>query len=340
MKRIIRIFIPLITMMGVFLWPAVLRAEYAPDHPEYSRLTSRALGMGGACVAWIDDASSIFHNPAGLGKIRNLAISHAHSRNHLPGTNDNLDQLDSDPTSFVIPLSYALFGYPIGAAAAGWSLQGEYGYNYDEKNDPAFPRERFWSLGPAHKANGAGFQLWPLGWFGFSHVVHEDMFSDQVQVPEFVKWRRSGEGGKVGIQQAIAPGIQWGIVYDQMDYDYLPYRDQISGERIISLRTGWCIKPTAWLTIAWDREKISRKEFPLKQIRAKNRVFSGVEINLGSWFQLRWGSFDGHRTFGWSWKIGPWRSDSAKVDDLMNKMVINYPQGWRDVHITGFNFGN
>ncbi len=328
----------LIAMCLAFLCCAgSVRGDYNPDHPQYPRLTSRALGMGNATVAWIDDGSAIFHNPAGLGRIRTLTISHAHSRNHFPGEIENLDQLDCDPTSFIIPLSGALMGYPIGSAGLGWILQGELGYGYLVRNDESIPEERYFGMGPGDRSEGAGFHLWPGIYFGFTHRANEYLFTAGDDIPDGVTWRRTGEGYSGGIQQTIIPGLQYGYIYEQMDYDYLPFRGEITGERTNSNRSGWCIRPTGWLTIARDVERISRKEFPSRDVSKLTRIYWGCEIKFGSWMSWRWGSLDGHRTHGWSYKIGPWRSDSAWVEGFMPEMVEGYPDRWQDYHATGFN---
>jgi hypothetical protein len=312
---------------------------YKPNHPDYPRLTARELGMGGACVAFTDDGNAIFQNPAGLGRIRTLTISHSHSREHFPGENMNLDRLDCDPTSLIVPLSGATFGYPIGSAGAGWVLQGELGYDYSVRNDESVPNERLWGMGPVDRADGAGFHLWPGGYLGFTHRKSEYLFSTGDDLPDGVTWRRSGEGYSVGIQQTIISGIQYGHVFEQMDYDYQPFRDDIEGERTKSNRSGWCIRPTGWLTIARDVECFSLKEHPSREETRTTRIYWGCEIEFGPWLSWRWGSFDGHATHGWSWKIGPWRSDSARVEGFMPEMVENYPEQWQDFHTTGFNLG-
>jgi len=361
-------------ILTLFLLAAILlafpygaRGDYAISHPEFPRLTSRALGMGGATVAWIDDGTSIFHNPAGLGRINSLAISHSHSRNHFPGVTENLDQLDCDPTSFIIPVSGALLGFPLGSAGTGWMLQGELGYDYRTRNHVSIPRERLFGLGPGDRSNGAGFHPWPGGYFGFAHRVSEYNFTSGSELPNDVTWRRSGEGFSSGIQQTVFPGIQYGILYEQMDYDYLPFRDDISAERTKTRRSGWSIRPTAWLLIASDFEKINLKEWhldpdgedesiePTTSPRVTEFIRShwGVEIKFGPWFDFRWGSFDGNPTTGWSYHIGVLRSDSAWVDGLMYDMVSDFPDpseypdfilpdGTHDItdyHPTAFNLG-
>jgi hypothetical protein len=348
MRSVSRILTPLALLLFWTMCPAAVRGHYAPDHPEYPRLTSRALGMGGATAAWIDDASAIFQNPAGMGRIRSLAISHSHSRNHFPGQIENLDQLDCDPTSFLIPLNGALLGWPLGSAGAGWIMQGELGYDYRTRNDESVPEERLFGMGPGDRCEGAGFHLWPGGCIGFAHRMSEYLFTSGAQLPDGVTWRRSGEGYSAGIQQVVVPGLQYGAVFEQMDYDYLPARDGITGERTKSHRSGWSIRPAAWLLIARDVETWSRREFPSREETDLSRAYWGVEIKLGRWFAVRWGSFDGRPTSGWSWRIGPWRSDSAWVDGLMYEMVSGFPEdaapisGANDIsdyHPTGFNLG-
>jgi hypothetical protein len=315
------------------------RAEYKRDHPEYTKLTSRTLGMGGATVAWIDDGSSIFHNPAGLGRITNLTISHSHSRLHFPGEIDNLDQLDADPTSFIIPLNSLAFGYPIGSAGNGWVLQGELGYDYRTRNDESIPEEHLWGLGPVESVQGAGFHLLPWNYLGFAHRKSDYIYVSSDDLPDGVTWRRSGEGYTGGIQQAIIPGINFGYVYDQMDYDYQPHRGDIEAERSKSNITGWCVRPTGWLTIARDTENVEWKEWPSADVTSQIRNMWGIELKVGPWLDFRWGSYDGHPTNGWSYHIGPWRSDSAWVDGFMDEMVEGYESEMKDYHPTGFDLG-
>lgn len=339
MRYFFRIFLLFSFSCLIAIFPGSASAGYNETHPEYTKLTSRALGMGGAAVAWIDDGTSIFHNPAGLGRIRNLTISHAHSRLHLPGEIENLDQLDADPVSFIIPLGGLFGGFPIGSAGSGWVLQGELGYDYRTRNDETVPEERLWALGPIERLEGAGFHLWPGGYFGFAHRKSEYIYVSGDDLPDGVTWRRSGEGYSGGIQQMVIPGIQYGYVYDQVDYDYGPFRDGISGERTRSSQSGWCVRPTGWLTIARDVEKISWKIWPSKNVTEKQRVYWGIEIKLGPWIDMRWGSWDGHDTHGWSYHIGPWRSDSAWVKDFMPEMVEGYENEVDEYHPTGFNLG-
>jgi len=348
MRNFSRIVILLLVLTVVFLnigeKPA--RADYNETHFEYSRLTTRSLGMGGAGVAFIDDGTSIFQNPAGLGRLNNLTISHAHSRNHFPGELENLDQLDSDPTSFIIPLSGAFFGLPVGSAGVGWILQGELGYDYRTRNIDEIPQERLFGMGPGDRREGAGFHLWPGGYFGYTHNSNEYIFTDSENLPDRVTWRRTGEGYSAGLQQTIISGLQYGVVYEQTDYDYLPYRENITGERVKSFRQGWAIMPTAWITIANDSESIDLKKwFDNESMDAEVietvRNYFGVEIKLGQMFAIRFGDLDGHTAFGWSYKIGPWRSDSAWVDGFMDEMVSEFPDDpeLTTYHPTGFNLG-
>jgi len=352
-------FLLLISAILFFAETGSLRAGYKEGHPEYPRLTTRTLGMGGASVAFIDDGTSIFQNPAGLGRIRSLTISHAHSRNHFPGEIENLDQLDADPTSFIVPLSGGFFGFPIGSAGTGWVLQGELGYDYRTRNSDDIPEERLFGMGPGDRYEGAGFHLWPGGYFGFAHRMSEYLFTSGDELPDGVTWRRSGEGYSAGVQQTIISGLQFGAVFEQVDYDYLPYRDGITGERTKSFRQGWAVMPTAWLTIAKDSEKIDLKKWFADEsmeasVTETVRNYFGVEIKLGQWFAVRFGDLDGHAAAGWSYKIGPWRSDSAWVDGLMNEMVGDFPEpdpsnslhqldsehDISDYHPTGFNLGS
>jgi len=323
--------------------PRLVKGGYKADHYEYPDLTARTLGMGGASVAFIDDGTAIFHNPAGLGRVNSLNISHSHSRYHFPGETENLDLLDADPTCFIIPLSGGLFGYPIGSAGNGWILQGELGYDYRTRNMDTVPEERLFGLGPGDRYQGAGFHLWPGGYWGFAHRSNEYLFTSGDELPDGVTWRRTGEGYSSGLQQAIIPGVKFGVVYDQLDCDYLPFRDGITGERTKTIRTGWAVEPTAWLRIASDTERMGMKTWPSSEETEVVRRYWGVEIDLGSWATLRLGNMDGHRTSGYSYNVMGISRDAAWVDGMMEGMVGEFPdepEGIADYHATGFRIGN
>ena len=291
---------------------------------DWPRLNVRALGMGGAFCALADDESAIFHNPAGLGKLKRLRFGTSHSVQHFPGEIKNLDQLDCDPAVIVYPTR-------LGTYAAGFTLQGELGYDYLKRNSPRFPRERLWGW---ERFDGYGVEVTPWTYFGFAHRTNEYDFNNGKAKATDTTWRQRGEGGSVGVIQTIIPGVDVGYVNHRLDYDY----DDGRWGRTKRSVTGLKLRPTAWLDLCWQRERVLYKWVEDEYVEVTGPVYlsSGGEIRFGNWFRYRWGNMQGHRTWGYSWKILWFESHRAYVEGMMPLMIDGYPDEFTDYACKGF----
>ncbi len=296
---------------------------------DWPRLNATALGMGGAVVAKADDESAIFHNPAGLGKLKRFGFGTSHSMRHFPpgdlGSKGNLDQLDCDPTVIVYPTRF-------GTYAAGFTLQGELGYDYLERNSDEFPRERLWGW---ERYDGYGVEVSPWTYLGFAHRTNEYDFNDGTDGDDAVTWRNRGEGGSVGVIQSIIRGVDVGYVHHRLDYDYDDGRSGRTKRNVVGLD----VRPVAWLDLCWQRERVLYKWIDGKAVEVTSPVnlSSGGEVRLGSLFKYRWGSMKGHRTWGYSWKVLWYEGHRAWVDDMMPMMVEDYPDEFTDYACKGFS---
>jgi long-subunit fatty acid transport protein len=61
------------TIAGLFLLGAAAPAA-AGGYDTPMLYSARHMGMGGAAVAYVDDPSALFHNPAGLGRIKKISL--------------------------------------------------------------------------------------------------------------------------------------------------------------------------------------------------------------------------------------------------------------------------
>ncbi len=298
---------------------------YKDDSPDWPRLNARALGMGNAFAALADDESAIFHNPAGLGKLHRMRIGSSHSLRHFPGPVENLDQFDCDPTVIVYPTRFGTYG-------AGFTLQGELGYDYMQRNSDIFPRERLWGW---ERFDGYGIGITPWTYFGFAHRTNEYDFNDGSREWHESSWRNRGEGGSVGVIQTIIPGVDYGYSHHRLDYDI---DDGRSGRTNRDIH-GIDISPSAWLDLCYQVENVNRKkrEPTGTHVETQRVKSSGGELNLGDVFRLRWGNFDGHRTWGYSWKILWYESHRAYVDDMLPMMIDGYPDELTDYACKGFS---
>ena len=295
---------------------------------DWPRLNARALGMGGAFCALADDESAIFHNPAGLGKLKRFRFGTSHSMRHFPpgnlGAKENLDQLDCDPTVIVYPTR-------LGTYAAGFTLQGELGYSYFDRNQDVFPKERLWGW---ERFDGYGVEISPWTYFGFAHRTNEYDFNDGNLEWHDASWRKRGEGGSVGIIQSIVNGLDFGYVHHRLDYDYDDGRSGRTKRNVIGIN----LSPTAWLDLCWQRERVHYKwvEGDYIEITSPVHLSSGGEIRLGNLFKYRWGNLKGRRTWGCSWKILWYESHRAYVEDMMPLVVDGYPDEFTDYACKGF----
>lgn len=299
--------------------------DYNKKALDWPRLNVRALGMGGAFVALADDESAIYHNPAGLGKLHRFRIGTSHSMRHFRGPTENLDQLDCDPTVIVYPTR-------LGTYARGFTLQGELGYDYLERNSDIYPRERLWGW---ESYEGYGVCLTPWTYFGFTHRTNEYDFNDGTGEWHEAAWRSKGEGGSVGVIQTIFPGIDYGFTQHQLDYDY---DDGRSGRTKRSV-SGINLSPVAWLDLVWQKEKVKYKwRDPEDNVEVDEDTIrsSGGEVRIGRLFRYRWGNLDGHKTSGYSWKVLWYEYHRAYVEDMLPLMVDGYPDEFTDYKCKGF----
>ncbi len=65
----------LTTLLGLTLLLGAAGEARAGGYDTPILYSARHLGMGGTAVAYVDEASALFHNPAGLGHVRKLALT-------------------------------------------------------------------------------------------------------------------------------------------------------------------------------------------------------------------------------------------------------------------------
>ena len=309
----------------------------SPTAPDFTMLSVRALGMGGAFTGLADDEQAVFYNPAGLAFQDSPRFGTSHSARHFPGETKNLDQLDADPTALVFPL-----GIPGGTMGYGFTILDEQGYDYLERNDEEYPQERLWGRS---ERNVYARSLGPFA-FGLGRTSSHHRFSAPEAGEEWARW---GEGPVLSTLARLFPWYSWGMSWQKEAFTRFnagTLDESASDRKLSSLtttRTGECTLIPGGMRYLRDVETRRfkfREAEGGKNIVKERRVFKGVEIPLGGNGAVRFGSYDGHATWGFTLDMAIWRFHWAKVDNLLPEIVgEGYPDKFTDFICYGSSWG-
>lgn len=294
------------------LLAALLLAGFNPFFPPLYVLSPRSLGMGGAVSAETDKAEAFWVNPAAAAFVR-PEMTQSHSTRHFPGKKRNLDQLDDDAVALVYPVG----GY-VGALA--FSVEGEFGYDYSERNDEAFPPENY--RGREVMRGGA----WRLAFAGIGWSEREFRYVSQ-EAGRTTSY--SGTSSAKGRVWRWFPWLATAWAREQENAEGLEWK------HLTRTRTGNSLKVFPWLTVAWDDEN-RVFTMPAGGQTVKNERYFGWEARVLPFLTVRKGEFNGHPTVGVS-AAGPTTSlDYAEAKGILPEIVGRPLPYYRDVHIHGY----
>jgi hypothetical protein len=310
-------------------------------------LSARPLGMGGAFAA-MSDAASVFYNPAGLARQRQLMLLFNHSARHFPGVEDKArhqhraDQLDADTEAFVVPLPFCTYAH-------GFTFSGEYGFDYrplPADGSAGYPRENVWGNEDYHTLAfdwglpvAAGISLRRQ----FMRLTPDP--ADTSTPP----WLRLGQGTQWGYLAHLAPGLDYGHSELKLDYDWtLLAPSNKPGEgfaemssRLKTSRSGWALHPTAWLAFTQDAVRHDWRYPPDAGLGTLHRgeehideIHTGGELQLGQLAKLRWGDDNGSATSGLAFNLGGLWLNYAEAKGLLPQLM-GCGESFTDVHVYG-----
>ena len=255
-----------------FVLMAVSSSALAGGYDTPMLYTAEHMGMGGAAVAGVSDASALFHNPAGLAKIKKgSGIFHmTYLRGTVtgsPGSTPESSSITSEPTSAPFPLiggAYRLHpkvvlgmaAFPIASAGAKYNYEGFGGAKISDSTTLVFAE-----VGP-----GLGIDLgkvrFGLG-YRFTYMMLE-RFNGAEGVDPLIDFNLTGSN---------AQGLRAGFQADLMDGDSgklslgLSYRHQV------------IIKPTA----AEARAVGFKVTDMSSRFILPSRIVGGLRFDTGPW---------------------------------------------------------
>jgi hypothetical protein len=336
----------MLSLAFVVAFCANLASSFNAYQDAWIGLSCRPLGMGGAFTA-ISDPASVFYNPAGLAGQRQLTLLFNHSGRHFPGVEDDarhlhrVDQLDADTECIVVPL-------PLATYAHGLTLSGEYGYDYRQlPPEYSYPRENVWGNEDYHSlALSAGLPCAA----GYSLRRQFLRLTPEPGATTTPAWIRLGQGEQWGILAHIAPGLDYGQSELRMDYDWTLLTPSTTADegfaemssRLKSIRRGWALHPTGWLTLASDRVE-NKWRYPedvgLGTLHngdhESQELHFGGEFSMGSLAKLRWGNNDGSPTLGVALNLGGLWLNYAEGERLLPKLMGKDGGGFKNIHFYG-----
>jgi len=207
---------------------ALAPAAHAGGYDTPILYSAQHMGMGGAAIAYVDDPSAMFHNPAGLMGTKGLALMAnltlvTASITASPGTLNKNEE--SEPLLAVAPLigasydiddvvAFGLTFYPVASAGAEY-FYTDPGSGTDLRN---FTSVKFLELSPgvAVKIPGTGLSLgagYRVQMVSLGRYLGPETKSEGAPTFDVAMSGTSFTGFRLGLQWEPIPELQLGLVY-------------------------------------------------------------------------------------------------------------------------------
>jgi|GEM_PF-1922188 len=338
---------------GVFLGIALLAVFWAAAAPavdeefnDFVYLTTDGIAQAATLSTLPESPSALYFNPAALPRIWTPVLMHNHSARHFPRQEGDpeMDQLDCDMESVIIPLPVGTFGY-------GFSLQDEFGYDYSNHPPGRFdyPQER---LGGSETVAAYAVGSYPLRLGASYHRLFRTYFPPSMRriypggpreaIP-YAGWLRSGESQRLGALAGL-PWLRFAVVKDALDLRKveLPAGRQMAARRKES-RSGWRFVPFGWLELASEERRLT--SFPFSGAArqgeaAKSRCRSAcLTLRPLGFLELTFGRWNEKPTVGVKLTLPGFGLRYAEVKDFLQEIVGKSGQVLRDLHFYGISVG-
>ena len=268
---------------------------------------ARALGMGSAFTALVDDSTAAFWNPAGLARLEQSEASFMHA-------------------DLTMDREYNFFNYAHILKDKSGKKNGVAALSHMSFGVDGIPETRLSNDGvnPATDANGgytAGMNVWIFSYFKDTEKntfgSYARKLSDKFYGGVNVKYLKH----ELFTNSASTWGLDFGFLYEANEKTTLGLSIRDIGETLdwdtasgqsddvpMTTTFGAAYKANSKLTLAADINKVEDMDA---------KLFAGAEWWLQEYAALRVGSKDGDLTLGASFKLDTWRFDYSYADETL-----------------------
>ncbi len=294
--------------LGLALSSAHAHAEAVSAIADMAALGARPAALGGWHGVGMFGAQGLLGG-APLGDFEHLAFSHTHSLRHFPHGKKNLDQLDADPMSVMIPLNK-------GNSMVGgtFSLSGELGLDHRDSN--GLLKKKHWLRGKARE-------------------VFYAAVAGKLASAETLTWASAWEqwqDGTVKTQRVIMPGAQvMGLGSSRWRWSFglkraVPVEGEVKAHWLWNLGAAYQGKHGILGVLSLLGRDLSTR-----------RLGGGVEKSAGPHLRLRAGYGEGP-TYGWGLKLGDFLVDYAVMKNVMPSLSAQPFPRFKDAHLLTYGF--
>jgi len=316
------------------------------DFNDFVYLTADGIAQAGTLSTLPESPSAFYFNPAALPRTWIPVLMHNHAPRHFPRRQGDpeMDQLDCDMESVIIPLPVGTFGY-------GFSLQDELGYDYTNHPPGRFDYvlERL-SGSETVAAYAVGSYPVRLG-MSYHRLLHTYFPpSPRAVFPggpnegiPYAGWLRDGESQRLGAVLGL-PWLRFATVKDALNLRKL---DLPAGKQQVARRKewrrGWRLLPTGWLSIAGEKRTVVSLPFSPRVSRSAGRRTesrsSSITLRPLGWLEISLGRWNGKRTVGVKLALPGIGLRYAEAKDFLREIVGRAGRVLGDLHFYGVSLG-
>jgi hypothetical protein len=339
-----RLALAVLWVLMAFAMPARASDETFTGWPY---LTADGLGSAMTLSTLPESPSAFLINPAAMPRAFFPVLAHNHSARHFPGSQkgagSEMDQLDNDYESVIMPLL-------LGSYAYGFTLAEENGwdYSYHPAGEAPYPRER------AH--GGETVSAYSLGWYPLSIGASLRKFNRAYYAPpsasmplltsgqpkaSFASSLISGEGDSYGVL-AGPPWMRYANVRTRLDLRKLalPAGLEMQARQKAKIQ-GWRIMPCAWISIAGEKCKTTAWPFfiPGQDVQAQTEVRKSRSITVRpfAFLELSFGDVDGKHAWGCRLILPGVKLKYAEMKDWLGTVTGYSAKAMADLHFYGID---
>jgi hypothetical protein len=313
------------------------------EYQDFPYITTDGLKSAMTLSTLPESPSAFLFNPAAMPGSILPRVAHNHSARHFPseGGESEMDQLDNDYESVVLPL-------PLGSIGWGFTLADEHGYDYTNHPVGRFPYKReqvnggesclAYSVGSYPVSLGASLRKFHRKHYSGNEPI---MGLPLKAVPRFADSLVEGEDQCLGMLAGL-PWMRLAYVNSRLDArkTQLPVGKELVYQQK-EKRCGWRFNPVAWISVAEERAKTVKQPFTIEgaQMEAETEVSHGRSIAVRPFplLEVSLGEVDGKRAWGCKLALPALTLKYAEIKDFLGRIVGSTGRFFTDLHYYGFD---